>query len=324
MFRPIAPLLCILCLIPAFSCGRDEAWDVFAGRSMAELVVRSAAGMEKFDVMAFDSSSGKLVCRGRADDGKASLTLPLWTACDICLLANIPPEDVSRIRCIGDYVSSRVCLEDGSPFSLPSSGRACNVEVPSAEVVVEASRLFSKVSVLRISPLFMTDNPPGRKVTLNRIYLVNVNGSVPFEGTAEVGEVWHNALFPEKDLPPQLQRLLVRDMDYEVSDTTAIPLSVELFCCPNPVSNDVTFLENPEWSPRNTRVVVEFTVGSRKTYYPVSLPSMRSGTEYRINGMILSGDGSPHPDIPVDGRDFLDSDIVVVPWRDSDVVCPLY
>lgn len=315
MFRPVAPLLCILCLIPAFSCGRDEVGDAFSGRSMAELVVRSAAGMEKFDVMAFDSSSGKLVCRGRADDGRASLTLPAWTGCDICLLSNIPPEDVSLIRCMEDYVSSRVCLEDCSPFSLPASGRAYNVEVPSADVVVKAFHLFSKVSLLRISPLFMADNPPGRKVTLNRIYLVNVNGSVPYDGTAEAGDVWYNALFPEKELSPSLQRLLVRDLEYEVSDTTAIPLSVELFCCPNPISNDVTFLENPEWSPRNTRVVVEFTVGSRKTYYPVSLPAMRSGTEYRIKGMILSGAGSPHPDIPVDGRDFLNSDIVVVPWQ---------
>ena len=80
--------------------------------------------------------------------------------------------------------------------------------------------------------------------------------------------------------------------DFEITAETPYTAQNAFYCYPNHASQD-SF--EAEWCPRNTRLVVEATLGDEKYYYPVKLPKLEHNMRYEVN-LVITRPGLPTPD----------------------------
>lgn len=322
--RHTAFICFLFCLLAATSCIRfgEEIGGVQDDREGVVRFSIRGGGHGQVEALSFDSATGMLVSRAEGE-GAVSLPVPKHRNLDFAVGVNVNGA-LDGLSEFGGLNDRKIYLKDCSPGALPATG-VCRAGIANDTTVsVEAERLVSKVFAGSVEFSFLPGYGNQTEAVIRRIYLINVNGSTRCGGLPSDDGVWHNAIVPEENLPDNLRTLLVKNLDRKIDGGGPVPLDAVLYCCPNPVQDDVNSLENPLWSPRRTRLVLEIEIAGEINYYPVTLPPMECNTEYRIETIRIAGKGSSGPDVPVDKRTFINAGINVVPWSDGEEICTLF
>lgn len=252
------------------------------------------------DLLAFRTADGMIDTWKRVSGGTVSAMVTRGVELDWYVFANAPEGAFASVKnesalqsLLFDFAGT-----DGLTVPMGASGTAVfDASTPLHQV--DLVRLVSLVELGTVVTQF-ADGLDGSTVTLVRAFLVNVCGGVTYTGTATFAGSWYNCLGWDSSLPAPLPSLLGYPVGADITDPGSLEVNAKLYCCPNPVDNGVTSKTEPDWSPRNTRLVVEMLIGGQTHYYPVTLPAMLPNRSYRIPELRLLGGGSSSPDILVE------------------------
>lgn len=324
----------LLLLAAALSCSKESVRTVGEVREKVDILFRSSSSATKsgialsgpdmkvntLDVLVFRAASdhsGALDAIGHStfDEVTVSVTKGVRLSCRF--VANAPEGAFSQVTTEAQFLSAVSLLADNTPTGMLMVGEfEDSFSASGSSPVVDLSFVSSKVVLDSVEPRFAEGYVLSSGITMDRAYLINVNGSLTYSLSPAATEVWHNKMQRETDLSSALSVLLEKELNVSVTSSSKKDVGVTLYCYPNTVNNGVTSLTTPLWSPRNTRLVLEITIGGEKNYYPVTLPAMMPGKMYRITDLVLLGFGSPSPDIPVE-RNAMRFSIDVNDWGET-------
>lgn len=278
------------------------------------------ANIVSLDALAF-RSDGKLDSYARTDspeiiDSKLSVSLSATKGETLSwfVIANAPSGALEEIATKSALESKRALLsENASDAFLMISDGTGTYNSASQTVNVSLTRMVSKVSVASVTAAFLTGTMASAAMTLDAVYLINAAGSVRYDLTP-VAETWYNRFVADGTLGSPVAGFLYRDASSAALSASNRALDYVFYACPNPTANSVDSSTAPEWSARNTRLVLETSVNGAKNYYPITLPAMRSNYEYAIREVVLNGYGSSAPDRPV-VRNGITYSVSVNPWE---------
>lgn len=308
--RTVIPALLALM---AVSCTRGEPVPVQRSTvtfSAGVPVKGSDAEVSALDVLVF-RPDGSLDAYGRAEGTTLSLDLTDGMPLRWLMAANVPSASaLSSVRTEKDLLALASPLEDSGKGTMVMSASG-TVESAGAAGTVSAqlTRLASKVTLRRIDPQYLRGESHG-EVKLSRVFLTNVMGSCPYTAEPWTAGPWLNRGGWDASLPDGLKAMLGTSPSV-ILDGSPAEGPWSLTASPNPVDNGVW--GGGEWTPRNTRLVVELTEDGRPVWYPVTLPPMECGTEYIITEARLTGPGSDDPDTPV-GRMGISVSLTLRTW----------
>lgn len=305
------------------SCAKDgssvrtagEGKVIFAcGETRAESA-SDTDGINTVDLLVFRKGDGFLESYSRAEGNSVTTSVTTGFTYVYYVIANAPQNVLDRCVCEADFHKSVWSLADmANGTAMVGSGEKRLED--NETVVVGLDRLLSKVTLEGITPSFLEHGFKDASVRLERVFLINVNGSCPYDSSATAGAVWYNRLGMES-LPSVISDCLVSDSGRALSGSGKVTEAFSFLCCPNPVGNGVTSLTEPSWSVRNTRLVIEISIDGVPNYYPIDIPSMSRNTNYIVRDAVLLGPGSSSPDIPV-SRVSLSFSITVNQWMEDE------
>lgn len=267
--------------------------------------------VKTLDLLIFRKDDGVLEYYTRVNGDEASVNVTTGISYLYYVVANAPQNVLNHCATVSDFCQTVWPLSDISG-GIAMTGSGENKFKDNDTVVVGLNRLPAKVTLEGITPLFLGKSFLGSTVKLERVYIINVNGSCLYCGTACSGSTWYNKLQTES-LSPELTGYLIATPFKTISGPEKITDVFSFLCCPNPINNGVTSLTEPVWSERNTRLVIEISIDGVLNYYPIDMPSMACNTSYIVKDAILLGPGSSSPDIPV-SRNSLSFSVTVNPW----------
>lgn len=283
--------------------------DVTISMNHETRAVVSDRNISSLDVLAFRAETGVLDSHVRVFADQVTFQVTGEIEIFWFVAANAPEgtfDDVTDV----DGLSSVVYRLD-SFVDVPMSTSGVDTFHGGETMVVSFDRLLSRVVLDTVIPSFLASGFEDSAVTLDAVYLINVNGTVPFLAAAAAGDVWYNRSGRETLASP-LSGLLVTDAGVSL-DGNAVSGPWVFYCCPNPVDNDIVTTDGGQWLPRNTRLVVEVSIDGVRNYYPVTLPAMECNVSYTISNLVLLGPGSSSPDVPP-SRNVLSFTVSVNPW----------
>ena len=282
----------------------------------------SDSQVNTLDLLVFRHAGGQLDCYRRVEASSVSAEVTKGVQLDYYLVANAPSSaDLSSVKDRVSFLSSTILFTDNdeTSFVMVGFGTETFTETNITRTV-NFTRALSRIEIESVTPSYFQTAYQDASVTLERVFLVNVNGSVPYSLSASNGNIWYEkTAWDAEGTPAGLLPFLTQTYGDSIAGGTAVSSRKTLYCCPNPTDNKVTSWTEPLWSERNTRAVLQVDVAGETNYYPITLPSMRSGYSYLIKNVILTGPGSVHPDKPVrDGdRQSVSFDITVSPWGEE-------
>lgn len=208
-----------------------------------------------------------------------------------------------------DYSSS---LSSNAPDALIMFGTKNLPQLPSGITEIPLYRLCSKVAIAKIS--VRMDDPvySAQEFTLKAIYLTNVYTMASYAGDHPVPSAdplcWYNA----KDWhgSGNLRTLDILTGDRGLNVTIPNGGSYETlhtyYAYPNAAEEDT---DQDDWAPRHTRLVIEATLGGKRYYYPITLPTMKRNNCYTVTEAIIRKPGSLDPEKNIPG--VLDTSITI-------------
>lgn len=329
----LIPCALFCALLAAGSCERVPAGG--DGRSRVSFLVLEPftkgavnAGGESvvstLDLLAFRRDGGMLdgyfhVSSGDRIDAELSAGVPIrWY-----LVANAPAgAQLSSFGTEEAFLSALTLLTQTTSASMVMSADGTDTFSVAGPNVVEdiaLERYACKVSVEDITVEWLSDFQTVPACTVDRVFLANVRGSVPWSGvpTAAAGDLWYN---PSRDDPHGglLGALLGADCGLAVSSgEAACTLGVSLYAMPNASAADDDASVEP-WAPRRTRLCIRLIIGGVPQWYAVDLPAMQRNRHYIVSELVIAGPGTAEPDMHVDRTDVVFS-VTVAPWADEDV-----
>lgn len=270
----------------------------------------SVPGVNTLDLLVF-RAGGSLEVHGRESGSEITASVVVGSPMKWYLVANAPAGSFDGVADEGSFLSglSRLADNTSSQFVMAASGS--RVFAAGDVVTAELTRLACKVTLGSVSAPFLSSSYAGSDVRVTGLYLINAVGSCPYGMTPAQGD-WYNRMGVDAGLPSDVKGLLVKDLDMPLT-AAGVDGSWSLYCMPNPVANGVHSGTAPEWSPRNTRLVLEISLDGRKSWFPMDMPSMECNHEYIVNDVRLLGEGSGHQDIPV-SRNGITFDVSVNEW----------
>lgn len=222
------------------------------------------------------------------------------------LIANAPEGLLDSVANISQLDNTELLLESTDPDHPVMVGKGMNLFQDGSEKTVIMNRVPCKVSIGFLSPLFLdTGTAEPAEAYLDRIFLINAPASIPLS-LQPSADMLRNPGGLEPDLPDGLAVMLCRDLSLRLAGTETCSLDTSLYCFPNPLGNAC--------------LVLELSIEGRKNYYPIPIPSMKSNVEYHVEEIVLLGDGSPSPSIPV-ARTAIAYDVTVHPWNTVETTC---
>ena len=258
----------------------------------------SFRGSESLDLCAF-REDGSLYAHARQSGDTVSARLAAGEPLSWWLVANAPKVLLEDVASLEQFRASKVLLENNSREALVMSGCGLGVIADGSENNIQMDRLLSKVSIGKLSPVFLGEEEfENVETRLERVFLLNAATTVFLDGTPCDGEICNNGGL-DTGLPDSLSDLLVCTPALRLDGPDSHQLDLDLYCCPNPAGN--------------TKLVLELSIAGETDYYPISLPQMECDREYRVEEVELLGWGSLSPDVPVDRRAIKFS-ILVNPW----------
>jgi hypothetical protein len=222
------------------------------------------------------------------------------------VLANAPDlGDVVDMEMLSTKTS---LLSDNAPDALVMEGRQ-NVKILSSDGAYISVAVARKVARVELASLKLAIDMPqynSLPFKVQSVYLINVPAEMPYFNYLE-SSLWYNKSgYVQEDY----NDLIYDDMeDFEITAETPYTAQNVFYCYPNKIPQD-SF--EAEWCPRNTRLVVEATLGDEKYYYPVKLPKLEQNKCYEVN-LIVTRPGAPTPDYDIKKFD-ADFNITVTNW----------
>ncbi len=281
------------------------------GESTRSVSDSDTDGIGTVDLLVFRKDDGFLESYSREEGNRVTASVTTGLTYVYYVVANAPENILDRCATEDSFRRTAWALENiGTGVAMIGSGER-RVEGDET-VAVSLDRIPSKVTLEGITPAFLEHGFKGADVRLERVFLINVNGTCPYYGSASAGSVWYNRLGMES-LPAAVSDCLVAESGKTLSGAGKIADVFSFICCPNPVNNGVTSFEVPQWSVRNTRLVIEISIDGVPNYYSVDMPAMSCNTNYIVRDAVLLGPGSADPDIPV-ARSSLSFSLIVNPW----------
>lgn len=266
------------------------------------------------DILVFRSNDGFLDAYKRTSGNTATISVTATIGLDYYVVANAPANSLSSFSNKSSFLSGLATFSDGSNGNFLFLGEGSDTfDGDYNSVEVELNRYACKIAVDEIIPAFMDTDLGNNEVVFKRAYLINVNGTEPWSRIAAAGEVWYSKLSFDSSLSSGLKESFLKEHNVPVVSSESIGADDVFYCFPNPTDNDVTSATVPEWSVRDTRLVLEFSIGGVLNYYPIDIPAMESNKFYHITNVTLIGPGSSSPDILVE-RKSLSYSIEVNPW----------
>ena len=292
----LVPELC-LC-----SCHRIET-EVIRMEETVSATVKSSSTMENIDgirrleALAFRKIDGILESYGDRSEESVSLTLTADIPMEVIAIANSTRNVLNKVYDKELFCTARTTFPDieESGFVMSTGFKEFTASAD-VELELPLTRLACKISLGVLKASFVTKELAEVGVTLERVFLINVSTECGLDLNPRAIS-WRNRSALENDLTVFERKAYCRDYGIAVNDTVSIDLGTELFCYPNPVDNGIFADDVNEWCPRNTRVVLQLSVGGIPNYYSVSLPSMECGREYVIKNIELLGFGMDAPDL---------------------------
>lgn len=268
--------------------------------------------VNSLDILFFRAEDGAFDAYTRVENDRADMDITAGIDMRYYVMANFPKGMFEGISNESEYLRTVLSLSDidGSmPMSCSGSGKFNSDQT----LEVYMHRLLCRIELNEISTEFMSRYDNWTDVTLDAVYLINVNGTILMSGAYGNDGLWFNKSGHDLDMEAQLSGLIHSYSGRHITDVDGTEDSFCFFCMPNPTDNSINWENTPYWSPRNTRLVVEMTIMGKKNYYPVTLPAVHGNRRYTIERLILLGPGSSHPDIPVD-RKSVSFAVSVTPW----------
>ena len=195
--------------------------------------------------------------------------------------------------------ASRSLIAETTAFGMFGSS---SFSVPDDAVCpIPILRLVSKIEIRKI----ITDFSPfpdlaAQSFTLDRIYLINVAGESRLSDNGTFApEIWYNKRgYVQSGADP----LLYDAVGVTISQDNAYSVSHCFYCYQNNALQDS---HSPAWCSRHTRLVLECSIGARKTYYPIDIIGpdgiLGRNSHYLINELVITDTGTDSPDEPISG-----------------------
>ena len=278
------------------------------------------------DLVAFRVDDGSL--DGTAHQSGASLTtvsgqVTAGVPLNCYVIANAPDGAFAGIGTESAFLSALSRLDESTAASLVMTGKVLSITVTpeNSDQNVDISRLGCKVSVgeVAMSAGYYSGLGPTPSVTIGRIALVNVVGTIPYSAVPSAEALWYNRRGLEGGQPAIVDDMVCTSSGAAITGASPVAVNAALYCLPNPTDNSVNSgNDGGTWSIRNTRIAVEIIVNGNPEWYPVTLPAMGCNKHYRINRLTILGPGANSPDIPVERTD-LAFTVSVNTWNPMDV-----
>lgn len=238
------------------------------------------------------------------------------------VVANAPDGAFSGITSESAFLAALSRLDHSTSNSLVMVGKSLNMTVTSSDSSedIEITRLGCKVSVgtVSMSAAYYSGLGASPTVTIGRVVLANVVGSIPYSQVPAAGSVWYNQR-GVLDATGIVADLTEFTSGAAITGSSPVSVNADLYCYPNPTSNSVdSSNDGGTWSARKTRAAIEVIVNGNPEWYPVTLPAMDCNKHYRIKTLTILGPGSTSPDIPVTRTD-LAFTVSVNAWSGLDV-----
>ena len=244
-------------------------------------------GIKSYQVFLFNENG---VVEDYVNQASSDITLDCTTGDKtVIVLANAPDlGDVVDMEMLSTKTS---LLSDNAPDALVMEGRQ-NVKILSSDGAYISVAVVRKVARVELASLKLAIDMPqynSLPFKVQSVYLINVPAEMPYFNYVE-SSLWYNKSgYVQEDY----NDLIYDDMeDFEITAETPYTAQNVFYCYPNKIPQD-SF--EAEWCPRNTRLVVEATLGDEKYYYPVRLPKLEHNMRYEVN-LVITRPGLPTPD----------------------------
>lgn len=256
-------------------------------------------------------TDGYLLGYGRNASGTDAVQVTVPATETECWAVVNSSDDLSLVATRSELLGRTSYLSGNGAQKLQMIGSASKTLVKGANsVVIPVERFAARVQINKIVTDFKLASHRAMVFTVDRIYLINVNGSCPYTLTpqaASSADLWYNRMTRTSGA---CDALLSDAVGSQVNASSPYSVSHHFYCYPNPVTVDVN---GWSWSHRYTRLVVEATLGGKKYYYPVNIPQPQPNTLYLVEQMTVTGAGSTDPDRPVE-KGTLEATVKVVDW----------
>ena len=267
--------------------------------------------VNKVQISVFDNN-GKYVAGKSGDGSQISLNVPVGVSnFYVCALANGADDNIYKIPNLDTLKKRRSVLgASGNLFEMfvirdkvaLQQEQTCSLEV---------KRFASKVEIDAVKDSIQYNH----SLTINKIYLVNVNSNVNFDFTTETKDMVYKQLGEYKSGESTITPFTYEEISSGNTLTSGQTYSTAhaFYCYPNPVKTETDDL-------KFTRLVVEAMLDGSKYYYPVNIVGGDKGIEsnkvYKVTQMTIAGPGSSSPDVPVNKQN-LTFKVVVADWENG-------
>ena len=288
--------------------------DAYCVKMPQKSILFSEDAVNTLDVLIF-REEGALEAYRRSNGRTVSVEVSAGIPLEYYVVANAPAGVLEHFADKSSFLDGAVFLADNTEaFVMSGSGKhTFSGETESLDVNLD--RYVSKIRLDSITPEFMDGLSESVSVMLNSVFLVNVSAEGHWDRIPFAGDLWYNKMTKE-DLETNMENMLEASHGTSITDSTPLSLTDVFYCMPNPTDNDVTSLHTPQWSARDTRLVIDILIGGVHNYYPINIPGMSGNKCYRIKNAILIGPGSSSPDILVE-RVGIKYSIEVADWGDE-------
>lgn len=211
----------------------------------------------------------------------------------LIVLVNAP--DYSNIHELQTLLGKSSLLVDNAVNSFVMEGQKI-LDIMSTNAFAITVPVTRKVAKVKLNSLNVAIDIPqysSLPFKVSSVYLINVPAEMPyFQTVTPLSWLNKQMLVPEDD-----HALIYDDMnDFQVTEDTPYQTQNVFYCYPNNVSND-SF--SSDWTPRNTRLVVEALIGDKTYYYPVTLPTLKMNMIYNVN-LTITRLGAESPDSKIE------------------------
>lgn len=185
-----------------------------------------------------------------------------------------------------DLLSTISCIYDNSPDNLVMSGWSEEKIDDDKRIHILVRRLVGKVEVNEIKVALKEGSRTG--ISLNGLYLTNVNSSISFDGTKEaLPSDWINKAGYTRS---EADKLTYEECGTFIPDGSSHSVCHTFYACPNGTTVDSHSTE--EFCARFTRLVLDTDAG----YYRLDIPGILGNNSYVFKSVTITGEGGADPE----------------------------
>lgn len=185
-----------------------------------------------------------------------------------------------------DLISTISYINDNSPGNLVMTGWSEEEIDDDKRIHIQVRRLVGKIEINEIKVALEGSSRTG--ISLNGLYLTNVNSSISFDGTEEASPSdWINKGGYTRS---EADKLTYEECGTYIPDGSSHSVCHTFYACPNGTTVDSHSTE--EFCARFTRLILDTDAG----YYRLDIPGILSNNSYIFKSVTITGEGAPDPE----------------------------